>query len=344
MSEVLQMTDQYARLIRGYMTCDENAAIVAGVALPKLDSGLDYGGPRWSGTQRDYQKANLITSGASMGIILGTGTTPATRSDVDIESEIAHGSGSGQLTYGSCSFGSLGDDGSHYTVAFTRTVTNNSGAQITVTEAGLKVRIYDQTTAKFLLVGRKVLSTSIDIPNTGVRVFTLIVKIPYVPMLRNAAKVIFAQLGDDNSWSVADIAGSSFTYLGGPSGVPSAVPIFSPEGGAGVDSIGVVVGTGTTAVDKADNALETQINDGAGSGQLDHGVTTIGSEYDDSGKKSWKISRPFTNNSGGTITIREVALYVQLAQTTRKICWCRFLTTKTLLNTESCVIDVVLTA
>jgi len=80
----------------------------------------------------------------------------------------------------------------------------------------------------------------------------------------------------------------------------------SPSGYAGG---GIVVGTGTNAPANTDYALQTLIAHGSGSGQLLYGAQSwvqpavVGSNVDMIGTRS------FTNNSGATITIREVGCY-----------------------------------
>lgn len=74
---------------------------------------------------------------------------------------------------------------------------------------------------------------------------------------------------------------------------------------------GIMVGTGSTAVALADFALETRIADGAGAGELDHGVHGFVAPATSGTKRQFKINRQFDNNSGGLITSEEVGLYVR---------------------------------
>ena len=81
------------------------------------------------------------------------------------------------------------------------------------------------------------------------------------------------------------------------------------DAGANDASHGIVCGTGDTAVTNVDYQLETQIAEGAGAGQLNHGsqaftaAAVVGTNVD------WVLTRAFTNNSGGAITIKEIGLY-----------------------------------
>jgi len=77
----------------------------------------------------------------SFGIVIGTGDTPVTADDYNLESKIAHGTGAGQLSYGAVT---LYDpdivDSNKTRQRIMRSFTNNSGADITVKEIGLIVK------------------------------------------------------------------------------------------------------------------------------------------------------------------------------------------------------------
>jgi len=94
-------------------------------------------------------------------------------------------------------------------------------------------------------------------------------------------------------------------------------------------SYGIVVGTGTTPPTASDYALENQIANGTGSGQLNYGPHTFipspsGASQGNSATtptaglinvsgnvSSFEIQRTFTNNSGATITVSEVGIYTE---------------------------------
>lgn len=79
-------------------------------------------------------------------------------------------------------------------------------------------------------------------------------------------------------------------------------------GGAGV-ATGIVVGTGTTAFDFEDVALDTQVVNGTGAGQLTHTATDTITDAFVGDVVTTTGSRTFNNNSGDTIDIEEVGLY-----------------------------------
>lgn len=85
---------------------------------------------------------------------------------------------------------------------------------------------------------------------------------------------------------------------------------FRCDGGAGVQTKGIMVGSGTTAPTNTDYALETRIAHGVGAGQLQYGTMTFGAVAVVGVNVDLELQRTFTNGSGATITVREVGIYV----------------------------------
>ncbi len=83
---------------------------------------------------------NAVANIDSYSIQVGTGNTAPTLNDYKLQTQIAHGSGAGQLQYGGVSFGLPTSDAvqSHFTA--TRNFSNQSGNPITVYEIGLVVK------------------------------------------------------------------------------------------------------------------------------------------------------------------------------------------------------------
>lgn len=102
--------------------------------------------------------------------------------------------------------------------------------------------------------------------------------------------------------SVPDITNTSRT-------LSTNQPYWTNSGGAaaGVYDIGIVAGTGTTAVTVTDYKLETTIVHGTGSGQLSYAAELLDTAWTTSGSTSYFTrSRVLTNSSGADITINEV--------------------------------------
>jgi hypothetical protein len=114
-----------------------------------------------------YQLNSIAAAGtATRGIVLGTGTTAVAWDDYKLESQIAHGTGSGQLSYGASSVSIPSPASGYIVLPLTRDFTNSSGGNVTVREAGVYSLGHYSTnnTANFCTV-RDVLSTPQVIPN-----------------------------------------------------------------------------------------------------------------------------------------------------------------------------------
>jgi hypothetical protein len=83
------------------------------------------------------------------------------------------------------------------------------------------------------------------------------------------------------------------------------------RGGIGIDTMGIVVGTGDTAFGLDQYCLVTPIAHGNAAGQFAYSAQAANALSYVGGTKTWKnaIARIFNNNSGGSITVKEVGLY-----------------------------------
>ncbi|RKX68017.1 MAG: hypothetical protein DRP41_00285 [Thermodesulfobacteriota bacterium] len=105
----------------------------------------------------------------------------------------------------------------------------------------------------------------------------------------------------------------AITDVGGNAVNPYAHSISLKAGAAsGNDNFGVQAGTGTNAVSINDNALQSKIAHGTGSGQLQYGGVTFGATACDASKCECTITRDFANGSGGDITVNELGLVLQM--------------------------------
>jgi len=104
----------------------------------------------------------------SYGIVVGSGSTPVTMDDYNLESKISHGTGDGQLYYGSHGLNVIEETG-QVKVQINRSFMNHGSINVTVREVGLIARNYwkDGTgikkDVKFLII-RDVLASPIDVP------------------------------------------------------------------------------------------------------------------------------------------------------------------------------------
>lgn len=109
------------------------------------------------------------------------------------------------------------------------------------------------------------------------------------------------------------------TTAGTVSGAPMAITLNQANvetgsaegfvGKAGVDTRGIVIGTSDSAYNFDDNKLSARITDGAGTGQMAHGLGTVTKAFDTNTKKfNVTHERVFNNNSSAAITVKEVGI------------------------------------
>jgi hypothetical protein len=104
------------------------------------------------------------------GLQVGTGTTAVTTSDHVIETLIAHGSGAGQLNYGSTTVGGAVDAGSGCTLTISRQFGNASGNTITIKELTLVCENYN---SYFFLLARDNVDQAVANGNTATAIIEI---------------------------------------------------------------------------------------------------------------------------------------------------------------------------
>lgn len=107
------------------------------------------------------------------GLVVGTGSTAHAWSNFDLGARIAHGTGSGQLSYGATSFNAPQTSGNERFFEVVRIFTNLSGAAITVNEIGMIIF----NGANYFLACRDVIGGGIAIPNGQALTLTYKLKI-----------------------------------------------------------------------------------------------------------------------------------------------------------------------
>lgn len=132
---------------------------------------------------------------------------------------------------------------------------------------------------------------------------------PSKSYVHNWLGIIAKQLNSDNVVDLQDTLNVTRT-LGLPSSASGAnLDIKNAVGG--VSTHGVVLGSANTpAVNANDYKLGTQIAHGTGAGQLTYGAQSSGLASNNGTRTSITVSRPFTNNSAGSITPLEMGVYV----------------------------------
>jgi hypothetical protein len=85
------------------------------------------------------------------------------------------------------------------------------------------------------------------------------------------------------------------------------------DAGSGVATYGIVAGTSDTPVTRDDYKLGSQISHGNGTGQLMYGAMSHDAPTTYSTGYLTRAIRVFTNNSGDSITVKEIGIYVSYA-------------------------------
>ena len=113
-----------------------------------------------------HMSINATSTIDDYGIIVGTGDTPVDVDDVDLESPISHGTGSGQLLYGSTTIEEVQTSDSTSSFRVTRSFSNSSGASITVKEIGMAIKHSHRDDGDLhILIARDVLPSPTSIPD-----------------------------------------------------------------------------------------------------------------------------------------------------------------------------------
>jgi hypothetical protein len=120
-------------------------------------------------------------------------------------------------------------------------------------------------------------------------------------------QILMAQMTQANQ-TIKDVLNANIS-------VPAYSQNFQAIAELGNTTYGILIGSGTTPVAMADYKLETQIIT-----NVAHAATSIALQNPNA--STWRIalSRIFTNNTGGILAIKEVALYIVGAATPNYFC------------------------
>lgn len=121
-----------------------------------------------SRTSINSYNTNFTMTGtaSARGIVCGTGNTPVTVEDYQLEAQIGHGYGAGQFEYLDCLASEPSIVGTHCSFVVSRSFVNWSGATITVREIGVYMMFHNSIT--YYMDGiRDVLDTPLAIPYGG---------------------------------------------------------------------------------------------------------------------------------------------------------------------------------
>jgi hypothetical protein len=138
-----------------------------------------------------------------------------------------------------------------------------------------------------------------------------VVNKPNDPICFPVIQVVYAMFLATNQ-NVTKIDGVNFLY---------AHTAFTATGGAGVDTNGIVIGTGANAVTIDDYSLQTKIAHGTGSGQMYYTAQVTTAPVKSGSTYTTEVYRQFINLSGAAITVNECGIYCDNSGS--RFIWCR---------------------
>jgi hypothetical protein len=173
---------QFIQILKGEFATSCNGSGNGNVNIND-ESGTARSYPYHTNTSCPTYLMNLSTLGAigdvTQGIIVGSGDTPNSLTTYSLASKIAHGTGNGQLYYGSETVEDVTNpSGMDLQFRIIRIFTNNSGASVTVKEIGLLVKKEDASVnLRSFLIVRDVLVSPLSIPDGATMTVRYIIKI-----------------------------------------------------------------------------------------------------------------------------------------------------------------------
>lgn len=248
-------------------------------------------------------------------IVLGTGTTANALDQQTLENQIINGASAGQLNYQSYLIDEPVITASAGTIQFTRDFNNNSGGNITVEEVGVVARAYAEsgepgyTTHDEFLLARDLTTFTVPDGDTYTVTFEWQVTI-------SAEKGYMTQFAQLMYRQFSGLPRSAWMISNADSGNdgPYAKQLSAQEasGWLKYPYVGIMVGTGSGAIDITDYDLDTRVlygEDGdSGTLRMFGAVTT---EMTFSGNvASFQVVKLFQNVSGGSIVISELGAVV----------------------------------
>jgi hypothetical protein len=89
---------------------------------------------------------------------------------------------------------------------------------------------------------------------------------------------------------------------------PSTNFPFDANAGLGTDAYGIQVGSSDAPFSRDNYSLGSKISHGTGSGQLVYGAMSFEDVADADGSSYLRLTRTFTNNSGASVTVKEIGI------------------------------------
>ena len=137
----------------------------------------------------------------------------------------------------------------------------------------------------------------------------------------------FFQISAGNTysiWTAPDTSNTSRTFC--TTGASYQAMFGAYLAPVNISTYGLRVGLGDTAVTALDYEMKTLIPHGTGTDELSYGAQTFEAVTVVGTTTSFRVTRPFTNNTGATVTIKEIGAAISLydsAPVLRYLCFLR---------------------
>jgi len=309
---------------RSYTYNFETHFMLCGILGASLGGGSAYAPIDTSGvtglanytTGRSQYDIEIGANDATLGIVIGTGSLPVSASDYILAGQITHGVNHGQMYYGS----SVGYvpvvSGSGWKTTMMRTFSNYSTASIDVKELGIIAPLsyyngFSTSTTKNLIardvndVSGSALNITVPVSGTLTVLYNFEVN-PECGLNKNWI-----------NWYYYDMVGSGgvltniINIVSSSGNISSAGGMFAMDTSTTGSIKGIVCGSGSGAVTLDDYNIGL-IQNGLGAGELVYGAHAVvyhGVRSATTGSSEFSFRRPFTNGSGASVDINEVAIY-----------------------------------
>ena len=135
----------------------------------------------------------------------------------------------------------------------------------------------------------------------------------FLGLIKGQFTMSYGSVSNAGNAPVTDTSGSVRTYPSSTQTVSIGYTGLCLYAGEGVADYGLVVGSSDAPNAVNQYAMGAIIPHGNASGQLYYGATSTENPYNPTGTNNWifRIIRTFSNNSGGSITVKEIGLIVK---------------------------------
>jgi len=119
-------------------------------------------------------------------------------------------------------------------------------------------------------------------------------------------------------WLCFNLNSTDSVSVTSPSGAQTTMTLIQPMGwynwydGPSAPYSGIQVGSGTSSPSASSPYLESLILNGTNPGQLEYSASSVTSPSVSSNPATLSVSKTFTNDSGGSVTVGEIGLAMQL--------------------------------